>query len=148
MRSVDISQKKVSERIAVARGFIKLSKESIFRIKNKNVEKGDPLAIAEVKAVEAVKDTPHAIAFCHPIPIEYVEAKCDLAEDGVMVTVTVKANAKTGVEMEALYGVAVALLNVWDMVKKYEKDESGQYPNTAITEIRVISKEKRPLGSQ
>ncbi|MGC9208703.1 MAG: cyclic pyranopterin monophosphate synthase MoaC [Nitrososphaeria archaeon] len=148
MRSVDISQKKVSERIAVARGFIKLSKESIFRIKNKNVEKGDPLAIAEVKAVEAVKDTPHAIAFCHPIPIEYVEAKCDLAEDGVMVTVMVKANAKTGVEMEALYGVAVALLNVWDMVKKYEKDESGQYPNTAITEIRVISKEKRPLGSQ
>ncbi len=144
MKSVDISQKSVTERLAVAKGFIKLSKESINRIKEGKIEKGDPLAVAEVKAIEAVKQAPQALAFCHPIPIEYAEAKCDVKEDGVEVTVTVKANAKTGVEMEALYGVSVALLNVWDMVKKYEKDERGQYPNTEITGIRVIKKEKGP----
>jgi cyclic pyranopterin phosphate synthase len=142
MKSIDIAQKKIIERTAIASGFIKLSKESILRIKEHKIEKGDPLSVAELKAIEAVKDTARAIAFCHPIPIEYTEAHCELREDGVEVTVTVKAQAKTGVEMEALYGVSVALLNIWDMVKKYEKDENGQYPYTEIGNIRVIKKIK------
>ncbi len=146
MKNIDITQKSVIERTAIANGFIKLSKESISRIKNQKIEKGDPLSVAELKAIEAVKETPHAIAFCHPIPIDYTEAKCELKEDGVEVTVTVKSEAKTGVEMEALYGVSVALLNVWDMVKRYEKDESGQYPYTEIKNIKVIKKIKRSLN--
>ncbi|MEM3556819.1 MAG: cyclic pyranopterin monophosphate synthase MoaC, partial [Conexivisphaerales archaeon] len=60
------------------------------------------------------------------------------------ISVTVSSLAKTGVEMEALYGVSVGLLNIWDMVKKYEKDERGQYPHTKITDIKVVKKEKGP----
>ncbi len=148
MKSIDIAKKSVTERTAIAKGFIKLSKESVSRIKNQEIEKGDPLTVAELKAIEAVKETPHAIAFCHPIPIDYTEANCELKDDGVEVTVTVKSEAKTGVEMEALYGVSVALLNIWDMVKKYEKDESGQYPFTEIKNIRVVKKIKRDLKNQ
>ncbi len=148
MKSIDIAQKSVTERTAIAKGFIKLSKESVSRIKNQEIEKGDPLTVAELKAIEAVKETPHAIAFCHSIPIDYTEAHCELKDDGVEVTVTVKSEAKTGVEMEALYGVSVALLNIWDMVKKYEKDETGQYPFTEIKNIRVLRKIKRDLKNQ
>ncbi|MDP8023397.1 MAG: cyclic pyranopterin monophosphate synthase MoaC [Nitrososphaeria archaeon] len=148
MKSIDIAQKSVTERTAIAKGFIKLSKESVSRIKNQEIEKGDPLTVAELKAIEAVKETPHAIAFCHSIPIDYTEAHCELKDDGVEVTVTVKSEAKTGVEMEALYGVSVALLNIWDMVKKYEKDENGQYPLTEIKNIRVLKKIKRDLKNQ
>ncbi len=148
MKSIDITQKNVTERTAIAKGFIKLSKESILRIKTQQIEKGDPLSVAELKAIEAVKETPHAIAFCHTIPIDFTEAKCELKDDGVEVTVTVKSEAKTGVEMEALYGVSVALLNIWDMVKKYEKDENGQYPFTEIRSIKVIKKIKRALNNK
>mgnify|MGYP001626456747 CR=1 FL=1 len=123
MKTIDISEKKVVRRTAKAKGTILLGKKSLILISEKEIEKGDPLEVAELKAIEAVKGTPSAIAFCHPIPI-------------------VSSLAKTGVEMEALYGVSVGLLNIWDMVKKYEKDENGQYPYTKITDIEVIKKEK------
>jgi len=142
MKTVDISQKDVVKRTAIARGKILLGKRSIELISKREVEKGDPLTVAEVKAIEAVKSTPLAIAFCHPIPIDFVSAESRLTDDGVEITVTVSSYAKTGVEMEALYGVSVGLLNVWDMLKKYEKDSRGQYPNTKITDIEVLKKEK------
>ncbi|MEM1761006.1 MAG: cyclic pyranopterin monophosphate synthase MoaC, partial [Desulfurococcaceae archaeon] len=75
-----------------------------------------------------------------------VDVKFNVEDDGVKVYVKVKTTAKTGVEMEALVGVAVALLNVWDMVKKYEKDEKGGYPYTEITEIKVLEKIKREVS--
>jgi cyclic pyranopterin phosphate synthase len=79
---------------------------------------------------------------CHPIPIGSVEAKFSLGEDTVEATCRVSAVYRTGVEMEALTGVSVALLTVWDMVKYLEKDEAGQYPETVITGIRVREKRK------
>lgn len=142
MKSVDISEKPVQRRVAVAEGHIRLRPETLKLIAEGGVEKGDPLKAAELSAVQAVKRTAEAIIFCHPIPIEQVAAEASLDETGVKVVVEVKSTAKTGVEMEALYGVSVALLNVWDMVKKYEKDERGQYPYTAIDYIRVLRKEK------
>ncbi len=142
MKTVNISEKKVVKRTATAKGIILLSRRSLSLISEKEVEKGDPLSVAELKAIEAVKSTPFAITFCHPIPIEFVSAESKLIDAGVEISVTVSSLAKTGVEMEALYGVSVGLLNIWDMVKKYEKDSNGQYPNTKITGIEVIKKEK------
>ncbi len=146
MKTIDISHKEVVKRTATARGRILLGKRSLELISEKGVEKGDPLSVAELKAIEAVKSTPYAIAFCHPIPIEFVSAESKLTDEGVEISVTVSSSAKTGVEMEALYGVSVGLLNVWDMVKRYEKDSNGQYPNTKITNIEVVKKEKVALN--
>lgn len=142
MKTIDISEKKVVKRTGVAKGIILLGKKSLSLIGEKGVEKGDPLSVAEIKAIEAVKNTPSAITFCHPIPIEFASAEARLIDGGVEISVTVSSLAKTGVEMEALYGVSVGLLNIWDMVKKYEKDARGQYPYTKITGIEVIKKEK------
>jgi cyclic pyranopterin phosphate synthase len=78
------------------------------------------------------------------VPVDSVDTRFTLGRDYVEVACTVAADYRTGVEMEALTGVAVALLNVWDMVKYLEKDEAGQYPDAAITEIRVTEKVKGP----
>lgn len=143
VKMVDITSKEESYREARATGFIKLKPETIELIKKNLVEKGNVIAASTVAAINAVKMTPHILPLTHNIPITGVDVKFEIIENsGIRVEVTVKTTAKTGVEMEALVGVAVALLNVWDMVKKYEKDERGQYPHTAITEIRVVEKVK------
>jgi len=144
---VDITGKEVVYREAVASGRIKLRPETVRRIREGLVEKGDVEAVASVAAILAVKNTPHILPLCHPIPVTSVNVTFDYGEDYVEARVTVRTKAETGVEMEALTGVAVALLTVWDMVKKYEKDEGGQYPYTRITDIRVESKVKRQLTS-
>ena len=143
LRMVDITGKKPVYRQATAYGRIRLRKETVKRILEGGVEKGDPLTVAQLAAIAAAKKTPDLLPFCHPIPITHVDARCRVEdEEHVGCTVTVKTVAQTGVEMEALTAVAVALLNIWDMVKKYEKDERGQYPFTAIEEIRVVEKVK------
>ena len=106
------------------------------------MKKGDVLTTARLAAILAVKDTPRLIPLCHPIPITGLDVNFDLEGERVRATVTVTSVGKTGVEMEALTGVAVALLNVWDMVKYLEKDETGNYPETAIENIRVTEKKK------
>jgi len=82
------------------------------------------------------------LALCHPLQIEHVEVEEKLLRDRIQVTVTVSAHEKTGVEMEALTAVGIALLNIWDVTKAYEKDEDGQYPGTRIEGIRVVKKVK------
>jgi len=141
---IDISAKESITRIAKASGKIFLKQETINRIKNKEVEKGDALTIATVSALNAVKKVPDLIPFCHPIPINNVSIGFSYEGENILkITCTVKSNAKTGVELEALTGASVALLNVWDVVKKHEKDENGQYPNTQITDIKVEEKIKK-----
>jgi cyclic pyranopterin phosphate synthase len=142
IKMVDISSKELLMREASATGVIHLKSGTITRIRTDLIEKGDVLAVARVAAIQAVKRTPDIIPLCHPIPIEHIRVDLDLGEEDVTVTVRVKASAKTGVEMEALAGVSAALLTVWDMTKKYEKDERGQYPTTLIKEIRVVEKRK------
>ena len=139
---VDISEKEAVERVAVASGRIKLKSSTVERIKSGNIKKGDVLACAEVAAVVAVKKTPEIIPLCHQVPIESVEVEFALGDEDLKAKVSVKSVGKTGVEMDALHGLSVALLTVWDMVKSVEKDETGNYPHTRIDEIRVEKKEK------
>jgi len=142
IRQVDVSGKEVVRREAVARGFIKLRPETIQRIRSGALEKGDPLQVARLAGINAAKLTPFLLPLCHPLKLEHVDVSLNVMDDGVEVMVRVVAHEKTGVEMEALTAAAIALLNIWDVVKQYEKDESGQYPLTEITSIRVLRKVK------
>ena len=90
----------------------------------------------------AIKNTSNLIPLCHPLSISGIEINFDIEEEDIITTVSVKTTGQTGVEMEAITGVSVVLLTIWDMVKAVEKDENGQYPNTKISEICVLKKEK------
>jgi cyclic pyranopterin phosphate synthase len=139
---VDITEKPPLFRRATATGTIRLRDSTIKAIIAGNVKKGDVLTTARLAAILAVKDTPRLIPLCHPITITGLDVFFDLEEERVRATVTVTSVGRTGVEMEALTGVSAALLNVWDMVKYLEKDETGNYPETEIEEIRVLQKRK------
>jgi len=148
VKMVDISKKREVLRIAIAEGEIKLRPETIKRIKEGKIEKGDIISVSQIAGILGVKKTPELLPMCHPIPITNVDVKVILDEEKNVVKVQciVKTIAKTGCEMDALVGCAIALLNIWDMVKKYEKDEKGQYPYTLIQNIRVIKKEKKEIS--
>jgi len=142
MGMIDIEEKEVVSRRAAAEGVIRLGQKSLDAIANGTVRKGDPLQTAEVAGLLAVKRTASDVPHCHPIPITGADFAFDVRGNRVKVTCTVKAEAKTGVEMEALNGVTTALVTIWDMVKYLEKDDDGQYPGTAITDVRVTEKKK------
>lgn len=141
-RMVDIGRKPDVARRAIARGEIRLRPSTVVAIRTGRVEKGDPLATAEVAGLQAMKAVWQALPHCHPIPITSASVDFDVGRDRVVCTTTVAATYRTGVEMEALYGCTVALLTIWDMVKALEKDEAGQYPSARIRDVRVLSKEK------
>ncbi len=142
---VDISEKDIVERIAIAEGKIYLKNETINKILKKEIKKGDVLTVAEISAINAVKKTPDLILLCHQIPIANVDVyfKINEKENSITANVKVKTIAKTGVEMDALTGVTVALLTIWDMTKYLEKDNKGQYKTTKISDIEVIEKIKK-----
>ena len=140
---VDISEKEVITREATAVGEIQLKPETITRLKSGELEKGDAVAAAEIAAIQAAKNTPNILPFCHSIPITTIKTEHTLTNKSLKVEVYVKGQAKTGVEMEALMATAIYLLTIWDMTKQYEKDQQGQYPTTAINYIRVQEKIKR-----
>jgi cyclic pyranopterin phosphate synthase len=142
VRMVDVSEKNDIPRMARARGEIVLSEETINKIRTGNLEKGNVLATARVAAVLAIKKTPEIIPMCHQIPITAVDVGFKIGERVISAVVEVRTVGRTGVEMEALTGVSAALLTIWDMVKSAEKDESGNYPNTSIRNIRVLAKHK------
>lgn len=142
---VDITDKNSVKRTASAIGVVHLKKSTIMAIKNGTVEKGDVLSVARVAALLAMKDTSRIVPMCHPIPITSAKVGFDLGPDFVRAEVVVISTGKTGVEMEALVGVSAALLNVWDMVKSLEKDETGNYPTTRIDDITVKEKRKELL---
>ncbi|EHP68650.1 MAG: cyclic pyranopterin monophosphate synthase MoaC [Metallosphaera yellowstonensis] len=139
---VDISGKAYSLREAEAEGFIRLRSDTVRLIREGKIEKGDVITVAKTAGILAAKRTPELLPLCHPIPLESVEVKIEVENEGVRVRTRIKAHYKTGVEMEALTATSVALLTVWDMVKKYEKDDKGQYPSTAIEGVRVVEKIK------
>lgn len=142
IRMADITGKERVFREATAEGFIVLRRETIKAIRERRISKGDVVAAAKLAAIQAVKRTWDVIPLCHPIPITGVDVDIELKENMVIARVTVRSEGKTGVEMEALTGVSVALLTVWDMVKALEKDEAGQYPHTEIYGIKVVRKRK------
>ena len=142
VQMVDVGDKPDSERRAVAAGEIRLQPSTVEAIRDDEIGKGDVLATARVGAVQAVKHTWETIPMCHQIPITNVDTDFELGEDRVELEVAVETTGKTGCEMEALEGVTTGLNVVWDMVKAVEKDDDGQYPETGIENVRVITKEK------
>jgi len=139
---IDISGKATVKRFASARGEIQLKPRTVELIRQGKVEKGDVITVATVAGMNAVKSTSTLIPMCHPIPIDFVGFHFESRNDSVECICQVKADYRTGVEMEALVGTATALLTIWDMVKYLEKDEAGQYPDTRITNIQVMEKTK------
>jgi len=141
-QQVDISDKPVAYRSALAEGTIELKSETIDAIKQGSIGKGNVLNTATVAAVLATKQTPYVIPLCHPIPLTSIKVDYSVLNTSITATVEVKSEGKTGVEMEALTGVSVALLTIWDMVKSGEKDATGNYPSTRMRDIRVLHKSK------
>lgn len=143
MSMVDISNKPEVSRVATARGEIRLKPSTIDLIRDQKVAKGDPLYTAKVAGVISAKKTWSLIPLCHPIPLTSIIIDTRIIDEStIQVESTVKTTAQTGVEMEALVSVSTALLTIWDMIKQYEKDSEGQYPDTAIMNISVLKKVK------
>jgi cyclic pyranopterin phosphate synthase len=141
---VDVSGKAEVFREATAKGKIRLKAETMNLIREEKIAKGNPLYTAKIAGVLAAKKTSELVPLCHPLPLTSVEVEAKIVEKtAVEVTATVKTKAQTGVEMEALAAASVGLLTIWDMVKQYEKDAVGQYPNTAIENIHVVRKLKQ-----
>ena len=112
------------------------------------VRKGDPLTVAEIAGMQAMKRTHELIPHCHPIPLTGAEVVVTTSPRGVRAEAVAEALYRTGVEMEALVGVSVALLTVWDMVKYLEKNDRGQYPRTRIGPVRVLTKSKAAVEGE
>lgn len=118
---VDVSDKPVTHREAVARGTIAMSAEARAQIRGGSVKKGDPLQAARIAGIMAAKQTSALIPLCHPLPISSVAVDLIATETGYDIEARVRTTAQTGVEMEALTAVAVAALTVYDMVKAVDK---------------------------
>jgi cyclic pyranopterin phosphate synthase len=140
---VEIGGKPVIERRARATGLLNLSKQSFEAIKRGEITKGDVIQASTIAVIQAVKETPRIIPHCHPIPLEGCDVDWTWEEYSLRCNVSVSARYKTGIEMEALTGVCAGLLCALDMVKSLEKDKDGQYPETSISDIRVIEKYKK-----
>ena len=120
-RMVDVSAKAVTTREAVAEGRILMSAAARDAIRDGLVKKGDVLAVARVAGIMAAKQTSNLIPLCHPLPLSSVEIDLKVTNDGVAAVATARIAAQTGVEMEALTAVSVALLTVYDMAKALDK---------------------------
>ena len=141
-KMVDIGDKDIVKRVAIAEGRLVLKESTLKAIASNQIKKGDVISSSKLAAIQAVKATPTLLPMCHQIPLTSIETDLRIEEGGLTATCSVSSFYRTGVEMEALVGVTVALLNAWDMVKYLEKDGRGQYPETSIREVRVVSKRK------
>jgi cyclic pyranopterin phosphate synthase len=123
LHMVDVGHKPDTERVAVARGEVRMRPETLLLIAEGGVPKGDVLAVARVAGIMAAKRVPDLIPLCHSLLLTQIEVAFDLDErlPGVQIEATVRTRGKTGVEMEALTAVSVAALTIYDMVKAVEK---------------------------
>jgi cyclic pyranopterin phosphate synthase len=135
---VNVGQKKKQKRTAWAEGIIKLQSSTIGLIRNNEIEKGAVLTVAEIAGVQAAKKTGDLVPLCHPLQLSHVQVNATLTESGVKVTSKVEYTGKTGVEMEALTAVNVALLTVYDMCKAVDKE-------MVIQEVKLVEKRKEDI---
>jgi cyclic pyranopterin phosphate synthase len=135
---VDVGNKPDQVRTARAEGFIKLQATTVELIRENQLKKGDVLTIAEIAGIQGGKKTSELIPLCHPLLITKIEVKASLETDGVKVVSFAKCIGKTGIEMEALTAVNVALLTVYDMCKAADK-------NMEITAVKLVEKRKDSL---
>jgi cyclic pyranopterin monophosphate synthase len=132
---VDVGDKPVSRRRAVARGVVRMAPETAARLRN--LPKGDALAVAQIAGIQGGKRTAELIPLCHPLPLSSITVELKVAGNAVEITATAQTTAQTGVEMEALTAVAVAALTVYDMAKAVDKAME-------IGEITLVTKTKEP----
>ena len=141
-RMVDVTEKAVTHRTAVAAGEIHMAPETMAHIKNGTMKKGDVLAVAQVAGIQAAKHNWELIPMCHPLPLTGIDIDFALSDDPCMVEIqaTVTCTGVTGVEMEALTAVSVAALTIYDMCKAVQK-------NMRITNIRLLRKSGGKSGN-
>ncbi len=138
---VDVSDKDVTERVAVAKGSIVMQPETLARIRDGAVEKGDVLSVARLAGIMGAKRTPDLIPLCHPLALTSVtlDLTLDEARSAVDITARCKLKGRTGVEMEALTAVSIAALTVYDMCKAVDR-------GMRVTDIRLVRKEGGKSG--
>ncbi|MCF8219287.1 MAG: cyclic pyranopterin monophosphate synthase MoaC [Bacteroidales bacterium] len=134
-RMVDVSEKPESQRTAIAEGYISLQKETLQLVEKNQLSKGDVLQVARLAGIQGAKKTSELIFLAHPLNLTHIDVALFLEEKGIRVQATTKITDRTGVEMEALTAVNVALLNIYDMCKAV--DQSMQ-----ISDIRLKNKQK------
>ena len=133
VRMVDVSEKAITSREAIARGRITMSREAVRQIRSGTVKKGDPLQTARVAGILAAKQTSNVIPLCHPLPLSHADVTLRPLATGYEIEARVRTTAQTGVEMEALHAVAVAALTIYDMIKAVDR-------KMVIGEIRLMEK--------
>lgn len=116
----DVSEKNPTVRVATARAFLRMERATVEAVFNGTVPKGDPLPVAKVAAIQAAKNTPDIIPYCHPLGLEHVGVEFQIHESSIEITVVVKTSGKTGVEMEALTAASVGALTLYDMLKQLD----------------------------
>ena len=137
---VDVSAKPLSARTAVATGKIRLQPETLDLISNEQIAKGNVFATARIAGIQAAKGTAHLIPFCHTLPLSEVKVDIVMSDDHAEVRCTARTVAQTGVEMEALTGVTIALLTIYDMCKAVDH-------NMVISDVRLLEKRKQSVRS-
>lgn len=135
---VDVSAKATSRRTAIASGKISLQEETVELVRRNEISKGDVIATARIAGIQAAKKTAELIPLCHTLPLGEVKIDIVIMADGAEVKCSAKTVAQTGVEMEALTGVAVALLTIYDMCKAVDKE-------MRISDVRLVAKEKQDV---
>ncbi len=135
---VDVGNKPAQLRIAKAKGFIRLQKETIKKIHENTIKKGDVLAISEFAGIQAAKQTGNLIPLCHPLLLTHISVSANLMDEGVEICSEVKCVGQTGVEMEALTAVTVGLLSIYDMCKAVDKQMQ-------IEQVVLIEKTKTEI---
>jgi len=138
---VDVSEKAVTTRVAIAAGRVKMSRETLEIITEGRAKKGDVLGVARLAGIMGAKKTSELIPLCHPLPVTKVAVELSSDSDlpGIMIEATVKTTGQTGVEMEALTAVTTAALTLYDMVKAVDK-------SMVISDVRLILKEGGKSG--
>jgi cyclic pyranopterin phosphate synthase len=139
-RMVDVGEKPLTERWAIAEGWVALHPEALSAITEGRVKKGDVLAIAQLAGIQGAKRTSDLIPLCHPLPIDAVELSLEPVGGRIHIRAQVKAHWRTGVEMEALTAVSAAALTVYDMVKAIDK-------GVRIEGVRLLEKHGGRSGS-
>jgi cyclic pyranopterin phosphate synthase len=137
-RMVDVGDKKIQRRTAEASGIIRMAEPTMEAIREDQVKKGNVLAVARVAGIQAAKANSSLIPMCHPLPLDSIQVDFKFQDDGILASCRVSCQARTGVEMEALTGVSVALLTVYDMCKAIDK-------GMILDNIRLINKQKEDL---
>jgi cyclic pyranopterin monophosphate synthase len=135
---VDVSGKGIERRVAAAEGIIRLQPGTLEKINQSQIAKGNVLAVAQVAAILAMKRTDELIPLCHTLPIHNAEVTFEQVAEGIRIRCAVVTTARTGVEMEALTGVSVAALTIYDMCKSVDK-------TMEITDIHLVLKTKETL---